>query len=224
MENTMREAYRDELDAISGRLVEMTRATGEAMAQASESLLATDIALAERVISADRSVDRLRDDLDDRVVDLLARQQPVATELRIVVTALRMADDIERMGDLALHIAKLTRLRYPQPVIPDLMRLEFATMGTIAYRLSSRLSSIIADHDPEGASELDHDDDEMDTLHRRHFAVLTADSWPHGVQAAIDVTLASRYYERYADHTVKCARRVYYLVTGSRPSASGSLR
>ena len=220
----MREAYRDELDAVSERLVEMARATGEAMSLASEALLATDINMAENVISSDRSVDDLRDDLDDRIVDLLARQQPVATELRIVVTALRMADDIERMGDLALHIAKLTRLRYPQPVVPDSMRLEFATMGTVARRLSSRLTTIIAEHDPDGAHELDRDDDEMDTLHRRHFAVLAAESWPHGVESAIDVTLASRYYERYADHAVKAARRVYYLVTGSRPSPTGSLR
>jgi len=220
----MREAYRDELDAVSERLVAMAQATGDAMAHASEALLATDISLAERVISADRTVDDLRDDLDDRVVDLLARQQPVATELRIVVTALRMADDIERMGDLALHVAKLTRLRYPQPVVPDSMRIEFAQMGTIARRLSSRLVTIIADHDPDGAVELDRDDDEMDALHRRHFLTLAAPTWPHGVEAAIDVTLASRYYERYADHAVKTARRVYYLVTGSRPSPSGSLR
>jgi phosphate transport system protein len=220
----MREAYRDELEAVSERLVEMARATGEAMTFASEALLETDIALAERVITADRTVDDLRDELDDRVVDLLARQQPVATELRIVVTALRMADDIERMGDLALHVAKLTRLRYPQPVVPDSMRLEFATMGTIARRLSTRLATIIADHDPDGAHELDRDDDEMDTLHRKHFAVLAAEAWPHGVASAIDLTLTSRYYERYADHAVKAARRVYYLVTGSRPTPSGSLR
>lgn len=220
----MREAYRDELEAVSERLVEMARATGEAMTFASEALLETDIALAERVISADRTVDDLRDDLDDRVVDLLARQQPVATELRIVVTALRMADDIERMGDLALHVAKLTRLRYPQPVVPDSMRVEFATMGTIARRLSTRLATVIADHDPDGAHELDRDDDEMDTLHRKHFAVLAAEDWPYGVASAVDLTLTSRYYERYADHAVKAARRVYYLVTGSRPTPSGSLR
>lgn len=220
----MREAYRGELDAVSERLVAMARATGDAMTFASQALLETDIARAEDVIAADRSVDNLRDELDDRVVDLLARQQPVATELRIVVTALRMADDIERMGDLALHVAKLTRLRYPQPVVPDSMRVEFATMGTIARRLSTRLATIIADHDADGAHELDRDDDEMDLLHRRHFAVLAAESWPYGVESAIDLTLTSRYYERYADHAVKAARRVYYLVTGSRPAPSASLR
>ena len=97
-------------------------------------------------------------------------------------------------------------------------------MATIAQRLSTKLRTVIAEHDPAGARELDHDDDEMDQLHRKHFATMASDSWVHGVEAAIDVTLASRYYERYADHSVKAARRVYYLVNGTRPVHSTSLR
>ena len=220
----MRDAYHEELEAVSDRLVRMTNAAGAAITAASEALLASDLSLAEQVISADRTIDELRDELDDKVVELLARQQPVASELRLVVAALRMAEDIERMGDLALHIAKLTRLRYPDPTIPDPLRVDFATMGTIAGRLSAKLSTVIAEHDPDGAQELDHDDDEMDQLHRKHFATMASSSWTHGIEAAVDVTLASRYYERYADHSVKAARRVYYLVNGTRPVHTGSAR
>ena len=220
----MRDAYHEELEAVSDRLVRMTESAGAAITMASEALLAADLTLAEHVISADRTIDDLRDELDDKVVELLARQQPVATELRIIVAALRMAEDIERMGDLALHIAKLTRLRYPAATIPDPLRVDFATMGTIAQRLTEKLRTVIAEHDPDGAQDLDHDDDEMDQLHRKHFATMASVSWSHGIEAAIDVTLASRYYERYADHSVKAARRVYYLVNGTRPAHSSSLR
>ena len=114
----MREAYHEELEAVSDRLVRMTEAAGAAITMASESLLASDLKLAEQVISSDRTIDDLRDELDDKVVELLARQQPVASELRLVVAAMRMSEDIERMGDLALHIAKLTRLRYPSRPSP----------------------------------------------------------------------------------------------------------
>ena len=128
------------------------------------------------------------------------------------------------MGDLALHIAKLTRLRYPEPTIPDPLRVDFATMGTIAQRLAAKLATVIAEHDPTGARDLDRDDDEMDRLHRKHFSTMASASWTHGIEAAVDVTLASRYYERYADHSVKAARRVYYLVNGTRPAQPTSLR
>jgi phosphate transport system protein len=220
----MRQAYHEELTAVTDRLVRMTDAVEIAITSAAESLLATDLALAEQVISADQMVDDLRDELDDKVVGLLAQQQPVATELRTVVAAMRMAEDIERMGDLALHIAKLTRLRYPGPVVPDPLRVDFATMGTIAQRLTTRLRGVIADLDPDGAHDLDRDDDEMDRLHRKHFTTMSGPTWTFGVEAAVDVTLASRYFERYADHSVKAARRVHYMVTGTRPPASSALR
>ena len=220
----MRDAYHEELEAVTDRLVRMAESAGVAITLASEALLASDLALAERVISADRTIDDLRDELDDQVVELLARQQPVASELRLVVAAMRMSEDIERMGDLALHIAKLARLRYPDPTIPDPLRVDFATMGTIAQRLAEKLRTVIAEHDPAGAQELDHDDDEMDQLHRKHFATMAGSGWTHGIEAAIDVTLASRYYERYADHSVKAARRVYYMVNGIRPAQPSSLR
>ena len=212
----MRDAYHDDLTIISETLVTMTKQVGIAITSATEALLATDVTIAEDTISADRSVDEKRDELDDRVVDLLARQQPVAGELRTVVAALRMADDIERMGDLAGHIAKLTRLRYPQAVVPDCIRLDIAAMGATGRRLADRLATVIALQDEAGAQELDRDDDDMDRVHRKLFTVMTGEGWTHSVETTIDVTLTSRYYERYADHAVKAARRVHYLVTGIR--------
>ena len=114
----MRDAFHEDLDTISDQLVEMTRLAGSAMSRATTALLDADIQLAESVIEADKELDRMREDLDALSIDLLARQQPVATDLRMVVTGMRMSADLERMGDLARHVAKVARLRYPESAVP----------------------------------------------------------------------------------------------------------
>lgn len=213
----MRDAYHEELHALSEQLVEMTRLVGSAINRASTALLDADLALAESVIAADDAVDALRDDLDKRAFDLLARQQPVASDLRMIVTSLRMSADLERMGDLARHVARVARRRYPESAVPASLRSTVVEMSQVAHRLVAKAGSIIASQDVAAALELDRDDDEMDRLHRALFTALLDPASPYGVEAAIDVTSVGRYYERFADHAVSVAHRVIYLVTGQQP-------
>jgi phosphate transport system protein len=213
----MRDAYHEELDSIGESLVEMTRLVGSAMARATTALLDADLTLAESVIAADDAVDDLQHELDDRSLDLLARQQPVAGDLRTVITSLRMSADLERMGDLARHIAKVARRRYPHSAIPPELRATIVEMGQIAEALVAKVGSIIAARDVEAALSLEAEDDEMDQLHRGLFKALMDDKWKHGVETAVDVTLCGRYYERFADHAVSVAKRMVFLVTGEHP-------
>jgi phosphate transport system protein len=215
----MRDAYHGDLAAISDQLVEMTRLTGSAISRATTALLDADLELAETIIEQDRAVDKLRDELDEKAFEILARQQPVATELRIVVTSLRMSADLERMGDLALHVAKVARMRYPVGAVPPELRATMLEMGQVAERIVAKAGSVIALRDIDQALELEQDDDEMDRLHGQLFRVLLDGSWRHGIETAVDVTLVGRYYERFADHAVSVARRVVYLVTGQYPES-----
>ncbi|MET8336716.1 phosphate signaling complex protein PhoU [Streptosporangium canum] len=212
----MRDAYHEELDALTHRLVEMTRLVRSAISRATTALLDSDLQLAESVISHDEEVDRIFAEIEASIFDLMARQQPVAVDLRTIVVALRMGTDLERMGDLAEHVAKVARLRHPESAIPPEIRSTILEMGQIAERLITKTGSCIASRDVESALELEADDDAMDRLHRRLFKILMADDWRYGVEPAIDVTLIGRYYERYADHAVRVAQDVVYLVTGSR--------
>ncbi|GAA4094733.1 phosphate signaling complex protein PhoU [Nonomuraea soli] len=214
----MRDAYHEELDALTGRLVEMTRLVRSAISRATTALLDADLQLAESVISRDEEVNRLFAEVEASVFELMVRQQPVAIDLRMIITALRMGTDLERMGDLAEHVAKVARLRHPESAIPADMRPTILEMGQIAENIVSKAGSCIARRDVESALELEHDDDAMDRLHRKLFREILGKDWKHGLEPAIDITLIGRYYERYADHAVRIARDVVYLVTGSRPS------
>jgi phosphate transport system protein len=173
-----------------------------------------DLQLAESVIADDVKVDDLQRDLEDRAITVLARQQPVATDLRTVVTSLRMSADLERSGDLAQHVAKLARLRYPERAVPGDLHRTILEMGQLAQRLMAQAAEVIITQDVEAAVQLEQDDDRMDELHRMIFQHLMDDRWKHGVETAVDVTLVGRYYERFADHAVSVARRLVYLVTG----------
>lgn len=209
----MRDAFHHELTEITDELVEMTRMTSSAISRATTALLDADLALAERVIEDDRKLDLMREGLDDTSVDLLARQQPVASDLRVVVTSMRMSSDLERMGDLARHVAKVARLRYPASAVPAPLRATILEMGQVAERVVTKAGSVIAGRDIVAATQLDRDDDEMDRLHRELYAMLREGSYT--TEEAVDLTLLGRYYERFADHAVSVAERVIYLVTGS---------
>ncbi len=209
----MRNAFHEELDGISQQLVEMTRLAGSAINRATTALLGAEIHLAEAVIAGDRELDALRHELDATAVDVLARQSPVATDLRMVVTALRMSSDIERMGDLARHVAQVARLRYPDAAVPASLADHFVQMGQVAERIVAKAGSVIASKDVTAAVTLESDDDAMDDLHRELFTLVLSGDLP--TETIVDVTLLSRYYERFADHAVSVARRVVYLVTGA---------
>ena len=213
----MRDAYHDELNAISASLVEMTNMVGSAMSRATTALLDADLKLAEGVIAGDEYVDALYRDVEAQAFNLLARQQPVASDLRVVVTSLRMVADLERMGDNAVHVAKIARRRYPHSAVPATLRATVLQMGHAAQEIVTKAGSVIAKRDLEMAAELEKDDDVMDELHRQLFTAILDDQWAEGVEPAIDITLAGRHYERFGDHAVSVARRVVYLVTGERP-------
>ncbi|MCK2214978.1 phosphate signaling complex protein PhoU [Actinomadura sp. ATCC 31491] len=214
----MRDAYHEELEGLTDKLVEMTRLARSAISRATTALLDSDLAIAESVISRDEEVNAIFAEIEATIFDLMARQQPVAVDLRLVITALRMGTDLERMGDLAVHVAKVARLRHPDSAIPPQMRSTIVEMGQIAENLITKAGGCISSRDVESALELPQDDDAMDRLHRRLFRLLLSKDWEHGIEAAIDITLIGRYYERYADHAVRVAQDVVYLVTGSRPS------
>lgn len=210
----MRDAFHEDLDNLSDQLVEMTRLAASAMARATTALLDADITLAESVIESDVRIDDMREQLDIKAIDLLARQQPVATDLRIVVTAMRMSADIERMGDLARHVAKIARLRFPHSAVPADLRATILQMGQVAERIVTKAGSVIAAKDAEAAMTMERDDDAMDDLHRELYEHLQDEKWQHGTETAVDMTLVGRYYERFGDHAVSVARRVVFLVTG----------
>ncbi|GAA4318672.1 phosphate signaling complex protein PhoU [Klenkia terrae] len=213
----MRDSYREELDDINTCLVEMTNSVGSAMSKATTALLDADVALADLVIAGDQHIDRVRENVDERCFTLLARQAPVATDLRAITTAMATVQDLERMGDLAQHIAKVARMRFPDHAVPQEVRPVFLDMGHIAESLVAQAGTIIAKRDIEAAVQLEAEDDLMDRNHQQLFRELLGNDWPHGIESAIDITLLGRYYERFADHAVSVARRVVYLVTGERP-------
>jgi phosphate transport system protein len=212
----MREQFHGELAALSGQMVEMTRLVGSAISRATRALLDADLELAESVISADEQIDAVQAEIEEKSLELLARQAPVATDLRAIVTGLRMTADLERMGDLARHVAKLARLRYPHSAIPVEVSSTVIEMGQAAERIVAKAGTVIATRDVATARELETDDDTMDRLHREIFRLMLGPHWAHGIEAAVDVTLCGRYYERFADHAVSVARRVTFLVTGER--------
>ena len=213
----MRDIYHDELDDIGKTLVAMTQLVGAAIERATNSLLDGDLSGAERVISDDPQVDRLREDLEERSFQLIARQQPVATDLRVLITTVHAAADLERMGDLARHIAKVARMRYPEVAVPSEVRDVISQMGGVAYSLVEKVAEVIEGRDIELAHAIEVEDDSMDALHRKLFTLLLSPHWTHGVEAAIDMTLIGRYYERYADHAVSVAQRIVFIVIGQRP-------
>jgi len=210
----MRNAFHDELDGIGTTLLQIAGLVKVAMKDATSALLTVDLNSAEKVIAADDVIDEIQHELDSRTINLMARQQPVASDLRILVTSLRMSADLERMGDLAHHVAKQARMRYPNSAVPAELVPTITAMGLVAEKLIDKLSSVMEHRDTVRALEIETDDDEMDRLHRELIGVLLSKDWSHGVESAIDMTLLGRYYERFADHAVSIARRVYFSVTG----------
>jgi len=210
----VRDAYHDQLDDLTGSLVELTRLVAGAIGRATQALLDADLDLAQQVISQDAAIDARQVDIEQQAFDLLARQQPVAGDLRMIVTSLRIVADLERAGDYATHVAEVARRRHPSSAVPPALVATVLEMGQLVQRIVAKAGSVIAARDLALALEIEREDDVIDALHKQLFAVLLADNWDGGVEAAIDVTLVGRYYERCADHAVSVARRVVYLVTG----------
>ncbi|MEG3614567.1 MULTISPECIES: phosphate signaling complex protein PhoU [Isoptericola] len=210
----MREIFDAELKQIGDGLVEMSRLVESAITRAGAALLDGEHQLAQDVIASDHEIDRLERELDERCVHVLAQQAPVATDLRVVITALRISSTLERMGDLARHVAEVARGRYPALAVPDAARETFVEINQSAALVARRTSELLATRDVALAEEIERGDDVIDRLHQDTFAATLSPDWSGTSQETIDVTLLARYYERFGDHGVSVARRITYLVTG----------
>lgn len=213
----MRDNYHESLESVVNDLVSMSESVQVAVRDATASLLQADLATAEKVISEDARIDALHDELEARCFTLLARQAPVAGELRTVVAAMRMVADLARMGDLAAHVAKIARLRYPEHAIPDGLVANFTLMARVAEDMVATAGRSLREHNAHDAGKLADSDQEMDELRKSQFRAMLNKDWPYSVEAAVDVALLGRYYERIADHAVIMASRVIYVVTGLLP-------
>lgn len=215
----MRDQYYEQLDQIVDELVLITDRVRAAVADATTALLETDIATAERVIATDPLIDESIDEVEERALVLLATQQPVATDLRQLVSTLRMVADLQRMGALAVHVSKIARRRAPESAVPLPVQPLIRDMAKVADSMIGSAARIVSERDLGAAADLEVEDDEMDRLRQELFRVLLEGDWEHGVDTAIDLALLGRYYERVGDHAVNMARRVVYLVTGELPVA-----
>src|SRR2546430_7873207 len=191
----MREAYHVELEQLADELSVMCSMVGNAMELATRALLEADLGLAEQVIGDDTKVDDARSSCEEHAYALLALQAPVATDLRSVLAAIHAAESLERMGDLALHVAKASRRRHPQHVLPEQVQPYFAEMGRVAVSLARQAEQVIQSKDVKAARALEDADDEMDDLHRHLFSVIMDRQWPHGVAAAAHATLLGPFYD-----------------------------
>jgi phosphate transport system protein len=213
----MRTAYHEQLSALIGQLDEMCALASIAMDRATQALLRADLVLAERVIIDHEQMVTISARAQQTVFRLLALQAPVAGELRAIVSSLQTVADLERMGALALHVAKIARRRHPHCALPEEVNDYFAEMGCLAVNLSKSAQHALRSGDPQLAARIDEDDVAIDCLHRHVFMLVTEQDWKHGAAAAVDVTLLSRFYERFADHAVEVARHVIFQATGKRP-------
>lgn len=215
----MRDQYYEQLDSIVDDLVTLTGTVRKAVAAATAALLNADGPLAESVIAGDRAVEESVEAIEERTLLLLATQQPVASDLRQLVATLRMLTDLQRMGALSVHVAKVARLRIPDVAVPTAMQPTIMAMASTADQMIHAASRIVAERDVDAASRLEDTDDEMDRLRKQLFRTLLGGNWEHGIEPAIDLALLGRYYERLGDHAVSMARRVVYLVTGEMQSS-----
>ena len=212
--DSVRKAFHDQLDALTQTLGQMCWLAGLAMERATQALLQGDLILVEQVITDHDQLSVMRAKAEDAAFVLLALQAPVAGDLRAIVGAMQNVADVDRMGALAVHVAKIARRRHPGRALPDEVIGYFAEMGRLAVELGNSAKDAVLTGDPYQAAQIRHQDDAMDELHRRLFTVLMDHEWKHGVVAAVDITLLGRFYERFADHAVEVGRRVVFQVTG----------
>lgn len=210
----MREVFQQELREVQDRLVEISTLVADSIERATESFNESNVTLAETVIADDQKIDALAAELDELAIQILARQNPVARDLRIVVSALRISASLERMGDMAEHIAQLARYRFPEKVVPKGLRSTFRDMGALDVEIAKKLTELLRTEDVQIAEDIRNEDDKVDALHLSVFDKVLGETWKGGAVDTVDATLASRYHERFADHAVSIAKKVQYLATG----------
>jgi phosphate transport system protein len=210
----MREVFQQELREVQERLVEIATLVSGSILNATKAFNESNVSLAEIVIADDNKIDAAALELDELAINILARQQPVARDLRIVVSALRISASLERMGDMSEHIAQLARYRFPDKVVPKSLRPTFRSMGELDVEIAVKLVELLKTEDLAIAEDIRNEDDKIDALHLSVFDKVLGETWKGEAIDTVDATLASRYHERFADHAVSIAKKVQYLATG----------
>ncbi|WP_309710320.1 phosphate signaling complex protein PhoU [Pseudolysinimonas sp.] len=210
----MREVFQQELREVQDRLVEIASLVAESIDKATQAFNESNVTLAETVIAEDDRIDAACYELDELAIQILARQQPVARDLRIVVSALRISASLERMGDMSTHISQLARYRFPEKAVPKKLRPTFVEMGRLDVEIARMLTELLRTQDTAIAEAIRNEDDKVDALHLAVFDMMLGESWKGEAVDTVDATLASRYHERFADHAVSIAKKVQYLATG----------
>ncbi|ABM14005.1 MULTISPECIES: phosphate signaling complex PhoU family protein [Mycolicibacterium] len=217
----MRTEFHQALDRLTVDLAEMCGRAAALMQAASAALLEADIRRADTVAFDLKRLTRLGNAVHDRAYCLLALQAPVARDLRVVVSALYIAADADRMGGLASNVARAARRRDPDRVVPHDVHDLFAGMAATAIELAGLAQSTVRTGDPALAWRVCDGDEQMNELHRQLFSRLMGPRWRHGPTVAADLVLVGRFYERFADHAVEIARRVHFQATGTQLRGSG---
>ncbi len=210
-----RRVFHEELDALRSDVIRLAALAGEAVEAATNALLAADLAAVESVVANDRVLDDLTHDMEQRTCLLLAQQQPMAADLRMLVTVLRVIHEIERIGDLMAKVAKAARRLYPNEIDPRIRGLIDRMRDQAAAQL--RLATeAFADRDVARAAALADMDDVMDELQKELFQAIFSIQSPDDstLQMAVQMALVGRYYERAGDHAANVADRVQFMVTG----------
>lgn len=214
----MRVIFNEELAQVSDDLDHMVQDVQKAIYGAGDALLTSDIEAAQTVIDGDIEIDALESSIITQCIRLLAKQSPVATDLRVIVSTLRLAATFERMGDLARHIAETARRNYPQATLPPECVALFTQMQEFLVMTADRLVTMLSDRSATTAEQIIIDDDKLDALHHQTFDLALSDDWSGSKQQMIDLVLIARFMERLGDHAVSAARRVVYIVSGFDPS------
>lgn len=210
----MREVFQRELHEVQDRLIEIAESVSVIIEKATQAFLGNEVAKADEAIALSETNEEKALALDELVIRILARQSPVARDLRILVSALRISASLERMGALASHIASIARYRFPGSAVPDSLRKTFEEMGSLDVQLSKKVTDVLKNTDVDLARAIQAEDERVDELHRHIFDIVLSDDWKENAMFTVDVTLASRYFERFADHVVDISAKVSYLTTG----------
>jgi phosphate transport system protein len=212
--SSMREVFQTQLQEVQVRLVEMAEDTVKIIEKATKAFTESNVAMADEAIAIADQTGNKALALDELVIRILAKQSPVARDLRILVSALRISASLERMGALSGHIAAIARYRFPGSAVPAPLVATFKEMGELDVKLAKKCVQLLQNTDVDFAREIQAEDARVDELHRHIFDVVLGDEWKENAMFTVDVTLASRYHERFADHVVDISAKVSYLTTG----------
>ena len=221
---TSRSTFHQQLDDIQRDLLLAAARVTETISRGTQALLDLDLSAVQEIIESDDETDALTLDIEERCFTLLARQQPMASDMRAIVTAIRLTSEIERSGDLMVNVGKATRRLFGSEIPPQLRGL-VQSMSSEAVRLYQLAMDAYADGDANLAAALDDMDDRLDQIHKDYIhAILELYAGARDVQMAVQLALVGRYYERIGDHAVNIGERVQYMVTGWLPEHTGAVR